>query len=71
MYLERRPTTETLNASLGYVTQFTSEFCAGKCEKRKDESLSVILSKLLYLCVVKYLLQSTTLQFRQSHKTLL
>ena len=31
-----------LNTSLGYVTQFTSEFCAGKCEKRKDESLTVI-----------------------------
>ena len=27
---------------LGHVIQFTSEFCAGKCEKRKDESLSVI-----------------------------
>ena len=43
---EERPTTKvegtTLNTSLGHVIQFTSEFCAGKCEKRKDESLSVI-----------------------------
>ena len=26
---------KTLNTSLGHVIQFTLEFCAGKCEKKK------------------------------------